>query len=215
MITIAIDGLSTTGKSTLSKMIAQKYGYKNFNTGAVYRCIALVIIENNLDIHDIQNVLKFIKNINVNFENDKIFLNGKDVTEEIYKENISLLSTEWATKKEIKDFVNQYQKRFILENNTIMEGRDIGTRIAPNADVKFYLYSDFETRVERLWQQNKNINKEEIRKSLKIRDYWDIHCGNFVKPINSIEIDTTHYTIKEVYEIIVNEINKKLDLYLN
>ena len=89
-----------------------------------------------------------------------------------------------------------------------MEGRDIATRIAPNADYKFYLYSDFETRVERLWNENKSVDIETIRKDLKIRDDLDINGGNFIKPINAIEIDTTNYSIDEVYKIMIDKIKK-------
>ena len=96
-----------------------------------------------------------------------------------------------------------------------MEGRDIGTRIAPSAEVKFYLYSDFETRVKRLWNQNKKINIEEIRENLKIRDDLDINGGNFVKPKDAIEIDSTNYTLDEVYQIMINEINKVIKHNLN
>lgn len=83
-----------------------------------------------------------------------------------------------------------------------MEGRDIATRIAPNADYKFYLYSNFETRVKRLWKQNTNIDIEIIRNDLKIRDELDLNGGNFIKPINAFEIDTSNYTIEEVFEIM-------------
>ena len=146
----------------------------------------------------------------VDFESDKIYLNKRDVTTKIRTEQISVVSTKWATIPKIKEFVRNFQKDFIEKNDTVMEGRDIGTRIAPNAEVKFYLYSDFETRVERLWNKNKKINIEEIRENLKIRDDLDINGGNFVKPKNAIEIDTTNYTLDEVYQIMINEVNKVL-----
>jgi cytidylate kinase len=203
---ITIDGLGVNGKSTLAGMISKKLGYKNFNTGAIYRCIALKIIEDNLNIDNIQEVLKAINNIDIDFKEEKVYLNGFDVTKKIRTEEISFYSTKWATIPEIKEFVRNFQKEFIAKNDTVMEGRDIATRIAPNAEFKFYLYSDFETRVKRLWNQSRKIDIDSIRNDLKVRDDLDINGGNFIKPIDAIEIDTTNLSIEEVYEIMINKI---------
>lgn len=200
---IAIDGLGVNGKSTLAKMLSEKLNYKNFNTGAIYRCIAFKIINENLNVNDISNTLYKIKNIDINFENDKVFLDGKDVTKQIRTEQISVYSTKWATIPEIKSCVREIQKDYLKKYDTVIEGRDIATRIAPDAEFKFYLYSDFETRVQRLWMQNKSENIETIRNNLKIRDDLDINGGNFIKPSNAIEINTTNYTIDEVFEIMM------------
>lgn len=205
---IAIDGLGVNGKSTLAKMISKKLNFQNFNTGAIYRCIALKIINEKLDINNILQVIDRIKDIDIYFDNGKTYLDGKDVSKEIRSEQISVCSTQWATIPEIKETVRKIQKEFIKKYDTVMEGRDIATRIAPNADYKFYLYSDFETRVERLWNENKSVDIETIRKDLKIRDDLDINGGNFIKPINAIEIDTTNYSIDEVYKIMIDKIKK-------
>lgn len=207
---ITIDGLGVNGKSTLARMISQEIGFKNFNTGAIYRCIALEIIDKNLDVENVEELLKKISYINVDFDDDKVILNDKDVTTEIRTEKISVLSTKWATIPEIKQIVREIQSNFIKNNDTVIEGRDIATRIAPWADIKFYLYSDFETRVERLWRQNPKVDIEEIGKNLKIRDDLDINRGNFIKPANAIEIDTTDKNIDEVFQIMMDKINKKL-----
>ena len=159
-----------------------------------------------MDVNDISNTLYKIKNIDINFENDKVFLDGKDVTKQIRTEQISVYSTKWATIPEIKSFVREIQKDYLKKYDTVIEGRDIATRIAPDAEFKFYLYSDFDTRVKRLWMQNKCENIETIRNNLKIRDDLDINGGNFVKPTNAIEIDTTNYTIDEVFEIMLKSI---------
>lgn len=206
---ITIDGLGVNGKSTLASMISKVLKFKNFNTGAIYRCIALRIIENKLDVEDIDSVLKEIENIHIDFIDDKVFLDGKDVSKDIRTEQISVCSTKWATIPKIKEFVRTFQKTFIKKYDTVIEGRDIATRIAPDADVKFYLYSDFETRVKRLWLQNTNEKIETIRKNLQERDEVDLNGGNFVKPLNAIEINTTNYTIDEVYNLMMQEINKR------
>lgn len=205
---ITIDGLGVNGKSTLAKMIADYLKYKNFNTGAIYRCIALKIINEKLDVKDISNTLNKLKNININFESEKVFLDDIDVSQRIRTEEISYYSTKWATIPEIKEFVRTIQKEYIKNYNTVIEGRDIATRIAPNADYKFYLYSEFETRVQRLWNQNTSISIDTIRRDLKIRDDLDINGGNFIKPKNAIEIDTTNYTIDEVFKIMMNYIKQ-------
>ena len=191
-------------------MISQEIGFKNFNTGAIYRCIALEIINRSLDVENIKQLIIQMGCINVDFENDKVFLNNKDITTEIRTEKISVLSTKWATIPEIKQIVREIQSNFIKNNDTVIEGRDIATRIAPCAAIKFYLYSDFETRVERLWKQNTKVDIEEIRNNLKIRDELDINRGNFVKPENAIEIDTTNKNIDEVFQIMMEEIYKKI-----
>ena len=207
---IAIDGLGVNGKSTLAKKISDELNFKNFNTGAIYRCIALEIINKNLDIANIEEVINKVKDIDIEFLEEQVLLNGKDVTKEIRTELISVNSTKWGTIQEIKNLVRIIQKKFLENNNTVIEGRDICTRIAPNADVKFYLYSDFETRVQRLWNQNQSIDIDVIRKNLTKRDELDIKCGNFIKPIGAIEIDTTNLNIDEVYEIMMREINNKI-----
>lgn len=203
---IAIDGLGVNGKSTIAKRLAEKLGYKYFNTGAIYRCIALIMIENDLDIQNIDEVINKIKDIEVDFDGVKILLYGKDVTDRISKEDISVKSTLWATNLKIKEFVRKIQKEFIKKYDTVIEGRDICTRIAPDADFKFYLYSDFETRVDRLYKMQENVDIEELRENLKVRDDLDINGGNFIKPTDAYNIDTTNLSIEEVYGKIINVI---------
>ena len=209
---ITIDGLGVNGKSTLAKMISKKINFKNFNTGAIYRCIALEIINHNYDTSNLDKIIGKLSNIKVDFIDEKVYLNDIDVTEKIQTEEISVKSTKWATLPEIKEIVRKIQKDFVQNNNTVMEGRDIATRIVPNAEVKFYLYSDFEKRVERLWRKDTQVDIETIRNNLKIRDDLDINGGNFVKPQNSIEIDTTNLNINEVLEIMLKEIINRCNI---
>lgn len=211
MISITIDGLSATGKSTLAKKISEHYDFKNFNTGAIYRCCALTILRKKLDIQDIENILKYLKDMQIDFRNGKVFLQDEDVTKTIRSEEISILSTEWASIPELKAFVRNYQMYFLQNNNTVMEGRDIGTRIAPNATVKFYLYADFLKRVERKWKENPIIDKNEIQSNLEKVDKLEITNKDFIKPMNAFEIDTTNYTIEEIYKQMVSIIDEKLE----
>ena len=207
---ITIDGLSANGKTTLAKMISEELHIQNFNTGAIYRCIGYTILKEKLDINNISDVIEKIKKIKVTFEDGKTFLNGEDVTDKIREEKITVCSNKWATILEIKDVVRNIQKDFIKKYDSVMEGRDIGTRIAKDADFKFYLYADFETRVNRLWGLKKNIDKNIIRENLKKVDDVDINEGNFIKPENAIEIDTSNLSIDEVYNIMINHIKNKV-----
>lgn len=203
---ITIDGLSCNGKTTLARMLSEKLEFKNFSTGAIYRCIALEIINKNLDINDINATIEKLQTINITFDDNKVYLDEEDVTKEIRTEEITFYSTKWGTIFEIKQLVRKIQKEFIKKYDTIMEGRDIGTRIAPDADFRFYLYADFETRVERMYNQKKSLKIEEIRENLKLIDDLDINEGNFIKPKNAIEIDTTNKNLQEVYEIMMRKI---------
>ena len=205
---ITIDGLSINGKSTLAEMISREMNIKNLNSGTIYRCIALEILNRNLDINNIEDIINKISNINIELNNEKTLLNGKDVTKRIREEEISILSTQYGIIPEIKQLVRKIQADFIKNNDVIIEGRDIATRIAPNADIKFYIYADFETRVERLGKQLKNKDIEKVKKELKLRDEIEINNGSFLKPVNAIEIDTTSKDINEVFEIMMKEIGK-------
>ena len=207
---IAIDGLCINGKTTLAKMISDKLKFKNFGAGSVYRCIALEIINKNLDISDIQNVLKELENFDIDFIENRVILNNKDVTREIKTPEITLKSTVWGAIPEIKVFVRKIQKDFIKKYDTVMEGRDICTRVAPDAEVKFYLYSDFEIRVQRALKDNPNLTIQEVSKNIKRIDDLDLNTGLFIMPENAIEIDTTNKILDEVFEIMMTEINKKL-----
>ena len=206
---IAIDGLGVNGKSTLAKMLANNLNLKYLNTGSIYRCIALEIINKNLNIHNIEKVIDHLKHINTDFEGENVFLGGINVTKQIRTEIISVKSTEWAIIPEIKELVRRIQREYINKNEVVIEGRDICTRIAPNADFKFYLYSKFETRVTRLYNSNKSVDIETIRNNLTIRDKLDIEGKNFIKPKDAIEIDTTNLSINDVYNIMLEKINNK------
>lgn len=202
---IAIDGLSINGKTTLANRIAQKLDYKCFNTGAVYRCYALYIMNNNLDLNEIEKLIKRLKLINISFREKRIILNGDDVTDNIYTNEISIFSTEIATIPEIHKIVNQYQKKFIKNNDTVMEGRDIGTRIAPKAEYKFYLYANLEVRAKRL-QKSKDISFEKALETINQLDEMDINDKLFIKPKDAIEIDTSNMSIDEVFNLIMSYI---------
>ena len=208
---ITIDGLSVNGKTTLANRIASHYGFKCFNTGAVYRCYALYMKKNNLTTEKIEFLISELKKLTVSFEGKKVLLNDVDVTNEIFTIEISVYSTEIASTPEIKSLIREYQKSFIDKNDTVMEGRDIGTRIAPEADIKFYLYADKEVRAKRM-QKSKNISFDEALKTIEQLDKMDINDKLFIKPEHAIEIDTSNLNLDDVYTIMINEIDKIVKL---
>lgn len=208
---IAIDGLATNGKTTLSKMISDELKFKNFSTGAIYRCITLEIINRNLDVQNMENALEKVKDISIDFIDGKVYLNNEDVTKKIREDEITYYSTAWGTDLKFKEFVRRIQKEFLRNNDTVIEGRDICTRVAPDADVKFYLYSDFEVRVQRLIRQNEKLNINDVREKLKAIDDLDINGENFVEPKNAIRIDTSNKSLEEVFELMMGNIRKKLN----
>lgn len=205
---ITVDGLGVNGKTTLAKRIAKHYNLKWLGTGIIYRIITLLIIENNIDYDDEESITKLLNNLDINVSGDSIFLDDKDVTDRIHMQDISVLSTDLARKPFIKNCIYVFQKNFVNKYDSIIEGRDCGTIAAPNANVKFLLYASLEERAKRL-SKSLNISFEEAKESLIKRDELDLN-GNFIKPENAFEIDTTNYTLDQVYEIMVQIIDKAM-----
>lgn len=209
---ITIDGLSINGKTTLAQMLSKNLGIKYFNTGAIYRVLALKILESNIDINDINKVIELFSSLNIDFIGNSVYLNNEDVTDKIYTDQIAYYSTKWGTITEIKEAIRNYQKEFIKNNDVIMEGRDIGSRIAPTADFKFYLYADFDKRVERMYLKNPKVDKKTHAHNLMVLDELDINGGNFVKPNFAYEIDTTDKSLDEVLREMLKIIQEKREV---
>lgn len=211
---IAIDGMSASGKSTLATNLAKKLNLKHLNSGAIYRCIALKIMNNEIDVND-NDLENIIINLDIDFKFDedkqKTYLDKKDVTFDIKMEEVSVFTPQIANNQTIKKAIREIQKRFVDKGNVVIEGRDIATRIAPKADYKFYLFSTLEKRAERLYnglKDKQDVTYEEIYINLKNRDEKDIKDGNFIKPDNAIEIDTTNLTLDEVLEVMLSYIKE-------
>jgi len=211
---ISIDGMSAAGKSTLAFNIAKKFNLKYLNSGSIYRCIALKIMKNEISIED-SNLEEIIGNLDIDFEitdnKQIVYLDKKDVTTDIKMEAVSVFTPTIANNQVLKQAIRKIQKRFVDNGNVVIEGRDIATRIAPNADYKFYLYSTLEKRAERLYEgikDKQDVTYEEIYNNLKNRDQKDIDDGNFIKPQNAIEIDTTNLNIDEALNVMLSYIKE-------
>lgn len=209
---ITIDGLSANGKTTLASRLAACLGFKSFSAGAIYRALTLEIINKNLDTNNIPLLIEQLKNINLDFEEDKVYLNGEEVSQKLRTDEITLYSTIWGLIPEIKELVRSVQKNYANKNNVIMEGRDIASRVVPDAEIKFYLYADFSTRVKR-FSIVKNISEEAAAQKLQEIDKLDMQ-GNFVKPTAAYEIDTTNLTLDEVIGIMLKIVEENRNIRL-
>ena len=214
---VAIDGPAGSGKGTITKIIAEKRNLVSVDTGAMYRCVALDCINKGIEPTNIEGIENILKNIRIELKNDngsqEIFLNGKDVSKEIREPRVDNIVAKYAAVKQIRDKVTPMQRKMGEKQNIIMEGRDIGTVVFPNADIKIFLDCSIEERAKRRYKQNleKGINTtyEEVLESIKERHKLETErdIAPFVKAKDAIVVDSTHLTIDEVVEKILKIID--------
>ena len=217
---IAIDGEAGTGKSTLAKNIAQKYGIVYLDTGAMYRCVTLACLNLGIEPENIDGINEVLKDITISFKKDGektlVFCNGKDVTEEIRTPRVDSYVAKFAAIKEVREKMTPLQREMGKTSKVVMEGRDIGTVVFPNANVKIYLDCSIEERARRRYLQEiekgKNITYEEVLKSIKERHKLETEreIAPFVKADDAILIDSTNLSIEQVVERIIKLIEDKL-----
>lgn len=216
---VAIDGPAGSGKGTITKIVGKKMNLVNIDTGAMYRCVALECINNNINETELEKIKKVLENISIEFkkENDKdlVFLNGKNVTEEIRSTDVNSTVAKFSAVKIIRDKITPMQREMGKTQDIIMEGRDIGTVVFPNADVKIFLDCSLEERANRRYLQNKekgiDCTYEEVLESIKQRHKLETEreVAPFVKAEDAIYVDTTNLTIEEVAKKIIDIISKK------
>lgn len=204
---IAIDGPAGSGKSSLAKEIAKKLGVLYIDTGAMYRAITLKLLN-----EDESNFEKILKDTEINFDGDKIFLDGKDVSKEIRENEISKKTSEMSKKKIIRDYLVKMQREIANDRDVVMEGRDIGSVVLKDAEYKFFLTADVETRAMRRFKQleDNKASFDEILEDLKKRDYNDSHRENspLIKTDDAILIDSTDLNAEETIEKIISYIKR-------
>lgn len=208
---IALDGPSGSGKSTIANILAKKLKISYLNTGSMYRAVTLFFLENNIKKSDKIDI-DLLRKINIDIKEDKVFLNEKDVSDKIRNkevtENVSWVSSLFLVRKYLVDM----QRKISQNKSIILDGRDIGTVVFPNAKYKFFLVASSEVRAKRRYEQNE-IDKslEEIQKDIEKRDYLDSHRG--ISPLkkaeDAIEIDSSNLTIDETIEEIINKMDKE------
>lgn len=215
---IAVDGPAGAGKSTVTKILAQKLGFLYIDTGAMYRALTLKAIENNLDLNDTKTLFKLAKISTINLErnNDgslRIFLDGRDVSLLIREPRITRVVSDVAKIKNVRTVMLKLQRKMGKQNDCVLEGRDIGTVVFPDADKKFYIDANFQERVKRRFQDLKNLNVqgitwEDVALDLKNRDKIDStrEFAPLKKAEDAIYIDTTNMPIEEVVETMLKNI---------
>lgn len=212
---ITIDGPSGAGKSTVAKLIADKLGFKYLDTGAMYRAVTLYIIENQVDIKNEEEVINALNKLNIGFDsNYRVYLDSQDITEDIRKEKVVKFVSEVSAISSVRRKMVDLQRDIAKEGNYILDGRDAGSVVFPNADYKFYLEASLEERAKRRYKEELlkevDISFEAVKESIKKRDKYDSNRKDspLVVPENAIIIDTTNMTIDEVAEEIT-------DIFLN
>ena len=210
---IAIDGEASTGKSTQAKKIAKKLNINYRDSGAYYRAITLYLIRNQINPSETLGN-DFISKIDVSqkFENDSfsIFLNGENVTSKIRGHKVSVNVSEYAKKPEIRNFVYNLLRKSSKLNSIVVDGRDIGTVVFPDADYKFFLYAIPEIRAQRRHKEinDETVKIESIEREIKERD--DTDSTREIAPLKKAEdafgIDVSYLTIDQVFEEILKKI---------
>ena len=210
---IAIDGPSGAGKSTISKILAEKLGYEYISTGAMYRLVGLVA--DNLGIFDDDGkVQELCKNIGekIFFKNGRIYYKNKDYTEKIYENKVSMLASEISKRKIVRKALGKLQREIGLKQPSILEGRDVGTVIFPDAKYKFFLDASSEKRAERRYKElcakGENVNYITVLNEIVERDKNDStrKLAPLKKADDAIYIDTSNMTIEEVVNKIIDYI---------
>ena len=214
---VGIDGPAGSGKGTVTKIIANKLGLTNIDTGATYRCVALKCLNNNIKLEEKEKIIEIANNIDINIEvtkeGDIFYLDGKNVSKEIRSKQVTNIVSQVSSIKEVRFAMVELQRKLAQEKDIIMEGRDICTYVFPNADVKIYLEASLEERANRRYKemQEKGIDTtfEEVKNSIEIRDKNDKEkeLGALKLAPDSIIVDTTNKTIDEVVEEIIGIIN--------
>ncbi|MDE6868834.1 MAG: (d)CMP kinase [Clostridia bacterium] len=220
ILNIAIDGPAGSGKSTISKIIAQKLDMLYLDTGAMYRAVALACVRGNVDYNNSSAVKKQLDaiNVSVKYENgtQKTLLNGEDVSDKIRTPDISMLASTVSAHECVRLSMVNLQREIAANNSCVLDGRDIGSNVLPDAEFKFFLTASAEVRAERRKKENdaKGINQSicEVLCEIKQRDEQDKtrKIAPLVKAADAIEIDTSNMAIDEVASFILAKIQEKI-----
>lgn len=220
VVNIAIDGPAGAGKSTIAREAAERLGYIYVDTGALYRTVGLAAKNNSIDTGDRKKLIKLLNGIDVQLKfiqgEQRVLLNGEDVSEEIRQPQISMAASEVSAVPEVRDYLFGLQKKLASENNVIMDGRDIGTVVLPNADVKIFLTASPEERADRrvkqLAEKGEHFSYDKILSEIIERDYNDTNrkAAPLKKADDAFLIDTTGLTKQESVEMVIKKITDGL-----
>ena len=212
---IAIDGPSASGKSTTAKGIAERLGITHLDTGAMYRAVTLGIIDHGIDLDDHERICKFLEELEINFDSlNDIWANGHNVTGKIRTTEVSSNVSAVSAISQVREKMVAIQRAIAEGSDCVLEGRDIGTVVFPNADYKFFMVADLEIRAKRRLVELEKIGEisslSELKADIQNRDLLDSsrNISPLVQAEDAITIDTGNLTIDEQIEKIVEIINK-------
>lgn len=213
---VAVDGPAGSGKSTISKIVAKDYGLTYLDTGAMYRMVALCSLENNVDLGNIDEVVKMLADVTIDIEEEKFILNGRDVSEDIRTPRVTAIVSDVAAIKEVRVKLVDLQREISEGKKVILDGRDIGTVVFPNAHLKVFLIASSDERARRRLkeyeQKGIEISFEEVKASIENRDHIDSTRKEspLKKADDAIEVDTSSSNIEEVCEKISTLIKDRI-----
>lgn len=211
---IAIDGPAGAGKSTIAKLVAKELGFLYVDTGAMYRSIALFFIENNVNLEEEQEISDACSKINIEIKYEdgvqQVYLNNRNVSTLIRQEQVGNMASKAAAKKAVRDKLLFLQRDIAAENDVIMDGRDIGTFVLPDAEIKIYLTASVKTRAKRRYDElvakGENPEIDKIEADIEQRDYQDMNRK--IAPLKQAEdavyLDTSDMNIEQVVAYICN-----------
>ena len=211
---VAIDGPAGAGKSTIAKLIAKELGLMYINTGAMYRAVTMIALENNISHDESESLCEIINNMEMQFINDELYLNGENIQSKLSSLDISKNVSNYAAVKQVREKLIECMRKMSDKYDVIMDGRDIGTVVLKDSKNKFFLTATAEARAERRFKELKDngveVSYEDILKGIKERDYLDENreVDPLSKAEDAIEIDSTNLKIDEVISCIINRIKK-------
>lgn len=206
---IAIDGPAGAGKSTIAKKVADRLGYIYIDTGAMYRAFTYELLISSISLSDIEEITKVLEKTNIEFKNNEIFLNNLNVTNEIRSKNVTANVSAVSAIPQVREKLVNLQRKIASESNSILDGRDIGTVVFPNAELKIFLTASVKIRALRRYNEliakDKNIDINEIEAEIEKRDKLDSsrETSPLIKAADAIEIDTSDLSIDEVANTIL------------
>ena len=210
--TVAIDGPAGSGKSTIAKLVCKELGFTHIDTGAMYRAVGLYALNKKVDIYDEEAVNNILDEIEIKYVEGKIYLNGNDVSGLIRTPEVSNAASRVSSYKLVREKLVYLQQKASENGMYILDGRDIGYKVLPNANLKVFLTASIDCRAERRFKELPNANLEEIKEQIRIRDYND--STRKESPLkqadDAVLVDTTEMTIDEVSNKIISLIKERM-----
>ena len=222
-ISVAIDGPSGAGKSTLARRAAAEFGFLYVDTGAIYRTVGLAAHREGIDCHDESAVSAILPQLDIRMGyneagEQRMYLNGEDVSEAIRAPEISICASDVSSLPTVRAFLLEMQRKTARENDVLMDGRDIGTVVLPDAELKIYLTASAEARAERrlkeLLAKGVETSFEDVLRDIEYRDYQDTHreTAPLRQAEDAVLLDTSEIGLEESCELLYRTIREKLNI---